>query len=42
MVEALEYHLAGDQTSEDLVIFFQGWPDNMELWECLDYQISLK
>jgi hypothetical protein len=42
MTEMLEWKLEGNKESKKVVIFLQGWPDNWELWNCLNYKEELK
>lgn len=38
---ALEYYLEGSESSKELVIFMQGWPDNNQVWEPLEWNQNL-
>ena len=29
----LEYYISGDPQSTTLLVFLQGWPDSMEMWD---------
>ena len=41
MRRVLDHYEAGDLDSPDLVIFLQGWPDNAQLWEWINYKQEL-
>ena len=34
--------LAGNESSSDLVVFLQGWPDNWQMWDWINYKEQLK
>ena len=38
MVEKFEYMLGGNEDSTDLVVFLQGWPDNWEMWDWINWK----
>ena len=42
MPEMLDYKFEGNEKSNEVVVFLQGWPDNWEMWEWVDYKTQLK
>lgn len=41
MNRMLEYYEAGNLESEELVVFLQGWPDNAEIWNWINWKEEL-
>lgn len=37
----LEYVVSGSMSSSTLLVFLQGWPDSMEMWDCFEPDASL-
>lgn len=37
----LEYIEEGNQKSDEVIVFLQGWPDNAKVWDCLNWQEEL-
>ena len=37
----LEFYLEGKEGSKNLVIFMQGWPDNNQVWEPLEWKQTI-
>jgi hypothetical protein len=37
----LEYFLEGSKESKSLVVFLQGWPDNNQVWDPLQWKSTL-
>ena len=34
--------MEGNKDSKEIVVFLQGWPDNCQVWEPIDYKDTLK
>ena len=37
----LEHYISGNPQSAILLVFLQGWPDSMEMWDCLSPEATL-
>jgi hypothetical protein len=37
----LEYYLEGKENSKSLIVFMQGWPDNNQVWEPLEWKETI-
>ena len=38
MTNILEHFEGGDKSSEELIVFLQGWPDNAAMWDWINWK----
>ena len=42
MPQILDYKLEGNEDSQQLIVFLQGFPDNWEMWDWINWKEKLK